>query len=143
MVFPITIISSNRRRVSNKSRTILYSDQNKRRPLLSASLYKRSTSTCSAYQKSVHNLTVISLERICKTQREKCPNMEFFLVVFSRIRTEYGKIRSISPILSPNAGKHRPEKTPYLDTFHSYVKSIQTMNKKKRQWQSFETLFLL
>ena len=29
--------------------------------------------------------------------REKCPNTEFFLVCISRIRTEYGEIRSISP----------------------------------------------
>ena len=28
---------------------------------------------------------------------EKCPNTEFFLVRISRIRTEYGEIRSISP----------------------------------------------
>ena len=33
---------------------------------------------------------------------EKCPNIEFFWSVFSRIQTEYG-----------------PEKTPYLDTFHA------------------------
>ena len=28
---------------------------------------------------------------------EKCPNTEFFWSVFSRIRTEYGEIGSISP----------------------------------------------
>ena len=32
----------------------------------------------------------------------------FFWSVFFRIRTEYG-----------NAGKYGPEKTPYLDTFHT------------------------
>ena len=36
----------------------------------------------------------------------------FFWSVFSRIRTEYGEIL-------PNAGKYRPEKTPYLDTSHA------------------------
>ena len=35
-----------------------------------------------------------------------------FWSVFSRILTEYGEI------LSPNAGKYRPEKTSYLETFH-------------------------
>ena len=35
---------------------------------------------------------------------EKCPNTEFFLYYLS--------------VFSPNAGKYRPEKTPYLDTFH-------------------------
>ena len=38
----------------------------------------------------------------------------FFWSVFSRIWTEYGEIRSISP----NAGKYGPEKTPYRDIFH-------------------------
>ena len=44
---------------------------------------------------------------------EKCPNTEFFCFAFSRIQTEYGDLRS------PNTGKYRPEKTPYLDTFHA------------------------
>ena len=35
----------------------------------------------------------------------------FFWSVFSRIPTEYGEIPSA------NAGKYKPEKTPYLDTF--------------------------
>ena len=34
--------------------------------------------------------------------REKCPNTDIFLSIFSRIRTENG-----------------PEKNPYLDTFHA------------------------
>ena len=31
------------------------------------------------------------------TLREKCPYSEFFWSIFSRIRTEYGEIQSISP----------------------------------------------
>ena len=42
---------------------------------------------------------------------EKCPSTEFFWSVFSRTRTEYGDLRS----------KYRPEKTPYLDTFHAVI----------------------
>ena len=42
------------------------------------------------------------------TWRKKCPNSEFFWSVFSRIRTEYGEIVSIS-----NAGKYRPENSEY------------------------------
>ena len=42
----------------------------------------------------------------------------FFWSVFSRIRTEYGEILYLS-VFIPNAGKHGPEKTPYLDTFHA------------------------
>ena len=57
----------------------------------------------------------------------------FFWSVFSRIRNEYGEILSIFPysvrmrentdhsVVSPNAGKYRPEKTHYLDTFHSVI----------------------
>ena len=51
--------------------------------------------------------------------RQKCPSKEFFLVrIFPhsdwiRKDTEYG----VFP--GPNAGKYRPEKTPYLDTFHT------------------------
>ena len=48
----------------------------------------------------------------------------FFWSIFSNIRTEYGEIlcgqmRTYLSVFSPNAGKYRPEKTPYLDTFHA------------------------
>ena len=43
-----------------------------------------------------------------------------FWSVFSRIRTEYGEILRIS-VFSPNPGKYGPEKTPYLDTFHTVI----------------------
>ena len=42
----------------------------------------------------------------------------FFWSVFSRIRTEYGEIRS-NHVFSSNAGKYGAEKTPYMDTFHA------------------------
>ena len=50
---------------------------------------------------------------------EMCPNTEFFLV---RIFPHSDSIRrdtSYLSILSPNAGKYWPKKTPYLDTFHA------------------------
>ena len=37
---------------------------------------------------------------------EKCPNADFFSGPYF-------------PVFSPNTGKYGPEKTPYLDTFHS------------------------
>ena len=40
---------------------------------------------------------------------EKCPNTEFILV----------RLYSDCSVFSPNKGKYRPEKTPYLDTFHA------------------------
>ena len=49
-----------------------------------------------------------------KTLREKCPYSELFWPAFSRIRTEYGEIRSISPsICSSNAEKYGPENSEY------------------------------
>ena len=53
-----------------------------------------------------------------QTLREKCPNTEFFWSVVSCIQTEYGKTEYLS-VFSPNTGKYRTEKTPYLDTFHA------------------------
>ena len=47
--------------------------------------------------------------------REKCPDMEFFWSVFSRIWTEYGEVWSIQS----ECGKIWPEKIPYVDTFHA------------------------
>ena len=53
------------------------------------------------------------------TLRENCPNMEFFLVrIFSHSNWIWRDTKYLS-VFSPNAGKYRPEKTPYLDTFHA------------------------
>ena len=54
-----------------------------------------------------------------KILREKCPNTELFLV---RIYTYLDWIRRYTEYLSvfsPNVGKYGPEKTPYLDTFQT------------------------
>ena len=42
---------------------------------------------------------------------ENCPNTEFFLACIFHY--------PYFSVLSPNAGKNGPEKTPYLDTFHA------------------------
>ena len=44
----------------------------------------------------------------------------FSWCVCSYIRIEYGDLRSKANkgVFSPNSRKYRPEKTPYLDTFH-------------------------
>ena len=48
-----------------------------------------------------------------------CPNAEFFLVgVFTHSDWIRRDMKYLS-VFSPNAGKYRPEKTPYLDTFHA------------------------
>ena len=53
--------------------------------------------------------------------REKCSNTEFALV---RIFPHLDWIRRDTEYLSvfsPNAGKYRPAKTPYLDNFHAVL----------------------
>ena len=51
--------------------------------------------------------------------REKCLNTEFLLVrIFSHSDWLRRDTKYLS-VFSPNAGKHGPEKTPYLDTFHA------------------------
>ena len=47
---------------------------------------------------------------------EKCPNTEFLLVLSF---PAFGLNTLYLSVFSPNAGKHGPEKTPYLDTFHA------------------------
>ena len=58
-----------------------------------------------------------------RTLREKCPNTEFFLVrIFPFFLV---RIFPYLSVFSPKAGKYRPEKTLYLDTFHA-VEDIYT-----------------
>ena len=69
--------------------------------------------------------------------REKCPNTEFFLV---RIFSHSYCIRNDTPyfsVFSPNAGKYRPEKTPYLDTFHAMNGCQSNWKKTTQSWNSF------
>ena len=52
------------------------------------------------------------------TLREKCPNKEFFLVLIFPHSDWIRRDTLYVFVFSPNAGKYRPEKNPYLDTFH-------------------------
>ena len=60
--------------------------------------------------------------------REKCSNTEFFWSVFSRIRTEYREIRSISPYSVRIQAYTEQKKLRILETFHAVIerKSNQT-----------------
>ena len=51
--------------------------------------------------------------------RKKCPYLEFFWSVFSRMWTEY----SVSLRIQPECGKIRTRKTQNTDTFHA-VKNL-------------------
>ena len=66
----------------------------------------------------------IKLAKAVLTMRETCPNTEFLLVL---IFPHSDWIRRDSPYLSvfsPNAGKYEPEKSPYLDSFHAVLWTI-------------------
>ena len=52
---------------------------------------------------------------------EMCPNTEFFLVRTFPHSDWVRRDTSYLSVLSPNAGKYRSEKTPYLDSFHAVV----------------------
>ena len=56
---------------------------------------------------------------------EKCPNTELFLV----------RIFPHSDVFSPNAGKYRPEKTPYLDTFHAVIGKVSMLKEVDVLWK--------
>ena len=55
--------------------------------------------------------------------REKCPNTE------------------LMSIFSPNTGKHGPEKTPYLDTFHAVSYNFDTPNATFEHYYPFSNLY--
>ena len=63
------------------------------------------------------------------TLRERCPSMEFFLV---RIFSHSDRLRRFT-VFSPNTGKYRSEKTPYLDTFQAVLVVSFIDNKKKKK----------
>ena len=55
------------------------------------------------------------IQSLDPTLREKCPNTEFLLVrIFPHL-----DVSSYFCVFSPNAGKYGPEKTSYLDSFHT------------------------
>ena len=71
----------------------------------------------------------------------KCPKKEFFLV---RIFPHSNWIRRDTlyhSVFSPNAVKYGPEKTPYLDTFHTVAGTARTsereLRKNKLQLQAY------
>ena len=54
-----------------------------------------------------------------RTLREKCPCSELFWSAFSRIRTEYGDIYSVSLRIQSECEKMQSRITPDKDTFYA------------------------
>ena len=85
---------------------------------LQMSLYAISTQLLAFVNLSSYSITfgldVLWLPFLTLSLRKKSPYSEFFWFVFSRIRTEYGEIRSIS-----ECGKIRTIKTQNTDSLHA------------------------
>ena len=59
----------------------------------------------------------------------------YFWSVFSRIRGEYGEIRSIWSVFSRIRGEYGPEITPNLDNFHAVMVLPQKILAK--EWELY------
>ena len=70
-------------------------------------------------RRKVRTKVVGEVDKLRRTLREKCPNTEFFLVRIFRHSDWIRRDTSYLSVFSPNAGKYGPEKSPYLDTFHT------------------------
>ena len=71
-----------------------------------------------AVEKMVRHWGQFSLIKVF-TLREKYPNTEFILVRIFPHSDWIPRNTSYLSVLSRNAGKYGPEKTPYLDTYHA------------------------
>ena len=74
---------------------------------------------CSMHPISIPLIPNLSSTYACTSLREKCPHSEFFWSIFSRIRTEYGKILAVSFRIQSESGNIRTRKTSNTDTFHA------------------------
>ena len=67
--------------------------------------------------------------------REKCPNTELFLVRIFPISNWIRRNSSYLSVFSPNAGKYRPDETPYLDTFHTvWIFLVEKRKSEYHHW---------
>ena len=76
------------------------------------------------------------------TMCEMCPNTEFFLVHIFPHSDWIRRDTSYLSIFSPNAGKYRPEKIPYLDTFHA-VSELKYFKSMSNSEDSFLDLLVI
>ena len=67
---------------------------------------------------------------------EKCPYLEFFWSVFSRIWIEYG----VSLRIQSECGKTQTRKTPNKDTFHAVMNSKRISQEKNCEINTFVVL---
>ena len=74
---------------------------------------------CSVDIVWTYNNNFFTLLLVYHTLREKCPNTELFLVLIFLYSDWIRRFTPKISVVSPKIGKHRPEITPYLDTFHA------------------------
>ena len=73
--------------------------------------------------------------------REKCPYSELFWSVFSRIRTEYGEVQSISLYsvrMRENADHNNSEYGHFLRSDWEDAKIKHKKQNFKKKWQNFD-----
>ena len=88
------------------------------------SLRETLNKTLSQSDKATHTESrrISLLFFLCYSLRGKCPYSELFYSTFSRIRTEYGEIQSISSY-SALMRENADQKTPNTDTFCAVIVS--------------------
>ena len=72
----------------------------------------------------VLNLSLLRYLYLELRRRKKCPYLEFFWSVFSRIRTEYGDLQSLYFRTQSEYGKIRIRKAPNTDTFYAVLSQL-------------------
>ena len=81
----------------------------------------KTTDFCDLCEPLKITANLATYDLVISALREKCPNMELFLVrIFPH--TLY------LSVFSPNAGKYGPEMTAYLDTFHAVLLLNSTLS---------------
>ena len=98
--------------------------------------WKNFTLNYSAKFPQTKNKNWFQIEWLVQSLHEKCPYSEFFWSLFSRIWTEYGKIRS------PNAEKYGPEKLQIRTLFTQWMCFLK-FSKAPHQVLYFSKLLLM
>ena len=80
---------------------------------------------------------IFFLKKVKDTLREKCPHSEFFWSLYSRIRTTYREMRSISPFQS-EYGKIGSRKTPNTDITQWYSQGKSTLKWNSSLHKNYE-----
>ena len=88
-------------------------------PSPSLLLFSKATKRAIKNELYDSSFQVIFWKSLRLTLCEKCPNTEYFPVRIFPHSDWIRRDNSYFSVFSPNAGKHGPENTPYLNIFHT------------------------